>query len=412
MIDEQTIEKLTERLVNRIEIANTYFLEKIGKSIKQIRELTPTQAHELINILKYGGNYQEIINKIAQLTNLDIKEIDQIFYQFAKKDQLFYKKFYEYRNIPFTPIESNKALRHQVLSLANITKQEMSNFMRTQALGYSIKDLDGIARFYGLQETYNRVLDEAILNVGQGKETFDNAMSRIMKDIGGSGLKTLDFESGRSIRLDSMVRQHLQGALRDLHNNMQEQFGKEFGADGVEISVHSNPADDHEMVQGRQFSNEGYQKLQETGIATDYTGKVIDMTSTTKNGEVNHRPISEYNCYHYIFAIILGVNKPNFDEKELQDIIDESNKKVEIDGKEYTKYECSQLQRNLERRIREKKDIQILAKASNNQDLIAESQGKITQLTRKYKELSDISGLPTKIQRLKVSGYKRLAVKK
>lgn len=415
MLSENQIEQLVERLVNRIELVNTYFLTKIGESIKAIRKLTPTQAQQLVNILKYGGNYQDIISEISRLTNLDIKEIDEIFYQFAKKDQKFYKQFYEYRNKPFIPIDENIALKSQVLSLANITKKEMANFMQTGALGYSIKDLDGKTVFYGLQETYNRVLDEALLNVGQGKETFDGAMTRIMKDIGGSGLKTLDFQNGRSIRLDSMVRQHLQSALRDLHNNIQEQFGKEFGSDGIEISVHSNPAPDHAETQGRHFSNKEYNKLQTIGVAKDYTGKTINMHRElvkTEASSLSFRPISQYNCYHYIFAIILGVNKPNYDEKELQDIIDQSNEKIEIDGKEYTKYECSQLQRNLERRIREQKDIQILAKASDNQDLIYESQQKITQLTKKYKELSEISGLPTKMDRLRVSGYKRVAIKK
>ena len=60
MITEEQIELLVERLLNRIEEANTYFLMKMGSSIKKIRELTPTQAQQLVNILKYGGNYEEI----------------------------------------------------------------------------------------------------------------------------------------------------------------------------------------------------------------------------------------------------------------------------------------------------------------------------------------------------------------
>ena len=89
-----------------------------------------------------------------------------------------------------------------------------------------------------------------------------------------------------------------------------------------------------------------------------------------------------------------------------------SQQKIKIDGKEYTKYECTQLQRNLERRIREQKDIQILGRTSKNKTLIDKSQLKITQLTNKYKEISDISNLPTKMNRLKVSGYKRVAKSK
>ena len=51
--------------------------------------------------------------------------------------------------------------------------------------------------------------------------------------------------------------------------------------------------------------------------------------------------------------------------------------------------------------------MQIMAKASGNDTLVNECQQKITTLTRKYKELSNVSGLPTKIQRMRVSGYKR-----
>ena len=75
-------------------------------------------------------------------------------------------------------------------------------------------------------------------------------------------------------------------------------------------------------------------------------------------------------------------------------------------------YEGTQLQRNLERAIREQKDIQILAKASDNIELVGQAQQNITQLTNKYKELSDLSGLPTKVNRLRVSGYRKTKVKR
>ena len=78
-MNEKTIELLVERLVNRINKANEFFLIKIGESIKKIRELTPTQAQQLVQILKYGNNYEEIIQEISRLTNLNIQDIDAIF---------------------------------------------------------------------------------------------------------------------------------------------------------------------------------------------------------------------------------------------------------------------------------------------------------------------------------------------
>ena len=98
-MNEETIELLTERLVSRINKANEFFLIKIGESVKKIRGLTPTQAHQLIQILKYGGNYEEIVNEILRLTNLNIQDIDAIFNEMAKKDYLFAEKFYKYRGV-------------------------------------------------------------------------------------------------------------------------------------------------------------------------------------------------------------------------------------------------------------------------------------------------------------------------
>lgn len=408
-MNEETIELLVERIASRINKANEFFLTKIGESVKKIRKLTPTQAHQLVQILKYGNNYQEIINEISRLTNLNIQDIDAIFNEMAKKDYLFAEKFYKYRGIDFVPYNQNKALIRQVRALASITKQEMNNYARATNLGYSIRDLQGNIRFVGLRETYNRVLDEAVLNVGTGVDTFDNAMSKIMKDIGGNGLKTVDYASGRSIRLDSAARMHLKGALRTLHNEVQKQVGEEFDFDGYEISVHSNPAVDHEKVQGRQFSIEEYEKLNNGLEAKDYKGNTYTLDHDHKNG---FRPISTMNCYHYVFSIVLGVNKPEYSEEQLQKIIDDNEKGAVIDDKHYTNYEITQLQRSFERRIREQKDIQILAKASGNKELVKESQDRITKLTNKYKEISKISGLPTRMDRLKVAKYRRISAKK
>ena len=408
MISEEQIDLLVERLINRIEEANTYFLMKMGSSIKQIRKLTPTEAQRLVQMLKYGGKYDDIIRELAEYTNLNVKDIDKIFKSYAKQDQQFYKQFYKYRKVPFIEYEQNVALRRQTEALANIVKNEMFNFTRSNVLGYTVRDLQGRPQFIGLKETYNRVLDEALINVGTGKETFDSAMSRIMKDIGGSGLKTIEYESGRSMRLDSAIRMHLKGRLRELHNENQKLFGVEFGSDGYEISVHGNPAPDHAEVQGRQFSTAEYDLLNKGYEAKDYKGNTYTLDHDGKNG---FRPISELNCYHYIFSIVLGASEPEYDDKALQEIIDKSNEKIEIDGKEYTRYECSQLQRNLERKIREQKDTQIFAKAGGNMELVGEAQKKITQLTSKYNELSKKSGLPTKANRMRVAGYRRTKVK-
>ena len=81
----------------------------------------------------------------------------------------------------------------------------------------------------------------------------------------------------------------------------------------------------------------------------------------------------------------------------------------EYEGNHYTMYEGTQLQRQIETKIRQYKDRQIGARAIDDNDEVYHCQEKIEQLTNKYKELSDISGLPTKIDRLRVDGYRTIS---
>ena len=424
MIDEKLIDLVIERLITRIEDTNTYILQDIGKSIKQIRDITSTKRQQLINILKYGDNYQNILNKISKMTNLNIKDVEEIFLEASKKNYEFAEQFYKARNITPVPFKENERLITQATAIARAIQKDLYSFTRENVLGYSIRDLDGNIQFYGLRDTYNRVLEEALVNVSQGKETFDQSMTRIMNDIGGSGLKKIDYKSGRSMRLDSAVRMHLHDGLRTLFNQNQELFGEEFNYNGIEVTHHKNSAPDHiDTIDGKQFVL--VDKVQEqinNGIETEIKQEDIRGNQVRVNGKwyddfnaVNNslkRQVSTLNCRHRVFSIVVGVSKPEYTQEQLDEDKQKNIEGFNIDGKHYSLYEGEQLQRSLERKIREQKDIQILAKASGNKELIKESQDRIKQLTNKYKEISKISGLPTRMDRLKVAKYRRISAKK
>ena len=403
MLDDKIINVLVDRLVSRIEQGNEYILKQMGNTIRHIGTLSPSKANQLVNILKYGGNYDKIVRKLAQITELNIRDIEKIFEAVAKENLYFAKQFYEYRNIKYIPYEKNIALQNQVKALANITANKFVNFSDTRLLGFGWQDEKGNVTFKGLKDTYEQVIDEAVLTVSQGKDTFDNQMYKIIKQLGGGGLKTISpktyktkdkdgniIEKHYTNRLDSAVRMNIKGALRNMSNELQKQFGEEFDYDGIEVSHHANPAPDHEFIDGQQFSKEEFEKI---------------------DSELE-RPVGELNCYHYIFPIILGVSKPNYTKEQLEKDKEKNKKGFNYEGKHYTLYEGTQLQRKIETEIRKAKDTQIIAKASGNKKLVQESQTRIRQLTYRYKELSQISGLPTQLERARVSGYKRTNINK
>lgn len=400
MLSDEVIEKVTERLVERIESLNLYILKKIARSIKKIGMMTPSEAQQLIRILEFGGDYDKITNKIAEITELNVKDIRKIFRDVAKENYAFAEQFYKYRNKKFIPFEENELLQRQIETISN---QMVNNYIaNTKVIGYSITDDKGNFLFQEVTNAYKETVDEAILSVSQGKTTFQEEMARAMQKLGSSGLKYVDYSTGWTRRLDSALAMNIRDGVRQLHNENERLFGEEFGANGVEITVHSNPAPDHAEVQGRIFRNEEFDKFQNDIDCVDVNGKEFPAEFEGHD----RRSISQYNCYHYVFPVIVELKKPRFTDEQLQEIIDKSKEEIEFENKKYSRYEAGQLQRKMERTIRKYKDLQIMGKESGNDKLLNRSQKKIDQLTSKYYELSKVSGLPTKLERLQVQGYK------
>ena len=400
MLSNEVEEILAESIVSRIEETNTYILEQIGSIIKKIGTLKPTQAYQLGQIFKYGGSYEEIVQELSKTSGRNVKEIQKIFEEVAKNNKQFAKQFYEYREIDYIPYKQDLALQKQVNSIAKLTADTYLNISRTTGIGFIFSDIYGNMTFKNIRQSYDEIIDRAILSISQGKDTYQNEMRKIMKELGHNGVVLYD--SGRTRRLDSAIRMNMLDGIRQLNSETSRRFGAEYGANGVEISVHTAPAPDHADIQGRQFSNEEYDILENGGIAKDYKGISYDGA--------DKRHISEYNCYHKIFSIVLGVSKPEYTDEQLKKIQQGNEKGFMYEGKHYTMYEGTQLQRKIELQVRKEKDTQILARSAGDEDLAIQSETKIRQLTRKYNELCNISGLKPKKQRMAVSGYQRIKV--
>ena len=411
MLSQEVIEKLSAIFVKRVNKVNTFTLKTIArqlKAIKNIKDLRPTEVNKLVNLLKYGGDYNKIEKQLAKMSNLNKRDIDKIFKNTAKKNQQFAKKFYEYRNKPFIPLEQNKALLQQVEAIADVTKNTYKNIGNTRAIGFT-KKIGKRKIFVPLKEAYIEAIDEGLTAVMQGKTTMNDELRRIVKEFSSSGLKYVEFESGYHRRLDSQVAMNLKDGLALLMQEVNLTFGEEFDANGVEISVHYNPAPDHAEVQGRQFTNEEFYKFQNDIDCYSY-----DISKKDHKGKFfshehdghDRRSIGQYNCYHNIFPIIVGVDTPVYTEEQLQKIIDDNLQGIEYNGKHYTRYEGDQLMRKYELEIRKAKEQQIMqVEIDDDEDEIFKTQKEIKKMTKKYRQLCGLMGYKMNYEMIKVDGF-------
>ena len=384
MLSQEQEEKFAQFITNKFQNANDYILETIGKNIKKINN-AKGNSKEIQKII-YNNDYEKMIKQLRKISSKNMTYISQMFEIIAKDRKKEVKKYYKFRNIQYKAYEKDEEL----------LKQIKSNLIRNASLYIDLENGKDVGLVYKnqykqLKIAYDEILNEAATISAINSENYNENMKKTLKEVARNGLVKKD-DSGRIRRIEALVYYNVLDGIRHSSNEIDERFGKEYGADGIEISVHSNPAPDHADIQGKQFTIEEFEKLQSGLIAKDIEGNIY-------NGG-DKRPISQYNCFHRIYRVVLEASQPLYSNKELQEIKTENSKGFNFEGKKYTNYEGTQLQRKIESEIRKQKSIKAMAKASENQELVNESKKIIDILMKKYKKLGNVSGLEEKYWRM------------
>ena len=400
-MDNNKLKLAEERFYSRFEALNSEILQEFGKTISKFEGLSVSEAHKLAQQLKNGREIDKIMEDLEKASQLSRKDLEELLEVAGQESIEFANVYYEAKGMDKVSYKDSKQFQDIVKAVEKTTKGEFTNLSKTTALKL-LKD-NGKPLYLDIKKAYNEVIDRCVLAVATGQNNYQKAMYDTIKQLSNSGVRKIYYDNvGKkrpdgtiikypySRRLDSSVRQNILDGVRQVNIGIQEQVGKEFGADGVEVSHHVNCAPDHIHIDGKQFSKKQFEKI---------------------NNNLT-RPVASMNCRHFVFSIVLGVSSPLYTKKQLEEDRKNNEKGFEYEGKHYTLYEGEQLQRKIELAVRQQKDLQIIAKSSGDKDTISKAQSNITQLTQKYKELSKISGLPTKMDRMRVVGYKRTNVAK
>lgn len=383
LLSETYLNSLPDPIAKNMEALNQYVVERICKRIQKIGTITPSDAHRLKSAIEYAGaDLQAIQKELERITGLNAKALEAMFEDVAAENVDFANTYYKARGMEMLKdYTENAALRSFVEAAKKTAAGGVTNLSNTTMIGFRVKTKSGSV-IVPLREFYIQVIDKAITFVQTGTVDYYTAMRSTIKELARSGVRQYKgykatFPTGYSRRIDSQVRLNLLEGVRQLNMQMLEQTGKEFGADGVEISAHALCAPDHQHIQGRQYSLAEFERINQS----------LD------------RPIGKLNCHHFTTPIILGVSKPVYSATELREINKRSNANVEYKGKKYTRYEASQRQRQLETAIRYAKDERDACVAAGDKLGATQARKKSAALTAEYKRFSDAAGLTKRMER-------------
>ena len=236
----------------------------------------------------------------------------------------------------------------------------------------------------GLTDAYRQACDFAFTKVSTGAQDYASAIREATRNLAEKGIVTIDYESGVHTSMEAAVRRSVMGGLGLMQEQISQQNHNDFGCDGWEISAHAASAPDHEPIQGRQYGDAEFEKL---------------------NNSLQRR-IGHLNCGHTANPIILGVNAPQYTEAQLQKFKDDNERGVVYNGYRYTLYEAGQEQSRIENGIRLIKR-QILADEETESPDLQKHQIKLRVVQAEYARFCKAVGLPTRSERLQVAGFGR-----
>lgn len=377
--------KSTERIIASMELS---IMSEIVERIKHANEITPLIDWALGRIAAVGESKARIKKIIsAALEDTDHK-IDEIYERAINSDYITNKELYQAEGKDYLPYLDNKWLQQAVESIKTQTKgslRPMENI--TGTTGFNVK-VGKETVFTPLSEYLEKTLDKAMTEITIGVKTYTQAINCVIDEMTSSGLRTVDYASGRSDRVEVAARRAIMTGVAQLTDKVNEKNAEELDTDYWEVEWHMGARNtgtgflNHQSWQGKVYSSAEMRTVCGLGEMLGFAG---------------------INCYHIRYAFIPGISKRKYTDEWLEEQNRKENTKKIFNGKEYDTYSALQYQRRLERTIRkQKQDIKLLEKAKADPDDIvaAKSQKRLTE--KVYTEFSKEMGLRQQLERLKV----------
>ncbi len=267
-------------------------------------------------------------------------------------------------------LTKDSAFTRMVEEMSKATAGTLKNL--TRSTGFK-----GVHGTTALKNAYRQYLDKALIKMATGTFSYDQCVNDCVKELAQSGLRSIDYTSGRTYQLDTAARMAIRTANSQLAGQISMHYIEETDTDLVEVSAHWGARPEHAEWQGKIYSRSGKNKKYPNFSACHY-------------GEVDG--LKGINCRHDFYPFFEGVSEPNTwpDEPKPQ----------EYHGKTYNYYQATQKQRKMERDIRATKREIEAQKAIGGDTSVLEAQ-KCKQI-KEYHNFSNAMGIRAKDNRLRV----------
>lgn len=325
MLPPSYLDQMPDAFVQLWQQVEDEILQDVARRIGKMDAVTPTANWQLWRYQQTEALRNDVVKLLAKYTGKSEAAIRRLLLQAAteameREDTIYY----HYGKEP-QPFEESAALNNLLDAGARQTCGTWQNLTATTA-----NTVTG---------AFERTLDAAWLKVSTGAFDYKTAVKQAVDSLA-DDMPMVTYPSGHKDSIEVAARRAVLTGVNQTCGKLQEARMDEMGCEFVETTAHGGARPSHAEWQGRRFHRGG---------AVDYKGKHYpDFEVATGYG--TGAGLCGWNCRHTFFAVFpeLG-DPPQWTQEQLREL---NSRDIEYNGKKYTAYEISQMQRARERNVR------------------------------------------------------------
>lgn len=418
MLSDEQLDVLGETLSPLFDYLEQQVITDIARRIGKTMEYTRTAELQAMELKRLGFSPNEIRKKA-----MNILRADKAFNEFVERNTIESKKEIKQiiEDIVAEAVESGDEIVASAGEMSWIDDMRIwesggdkltdKSFLPLLVRAYQKQTGDSIINlaqttgfkmvsgFSSVENLYRTELNKALVKITSGTFSSGTVVRDTIHDLAQSGLRSVDYASGRSRQLDSAVRLALRTGAHQLSGQIATENINNTGVNLVYVDAHENARNkgigivNHEEWQGkvyyveeRDYSEESKRIGQEIEDCWEKTGYSVDGKH-----ESNPLGLYGYNCLHNIYPWFEGMS-------ELQEL-PKPRPTIEYDGKTLDGYAQTQEMRRQEQGIRRLKRERDALKTLKQPT--TEINAKISEREREYKAFCNACGVPSNSTKLR-----------
>lgn len=379
----ELLDALPEELAELFRALEITLLEEICSRLKAANELNEVTVQDIRALRSHGIDLKSIEEAISKTAGISKQKLNSLLNDVIERNQKYYTEVIDLAHVtqPETLVDA--------ATVDAIKRQTHDTFRNlTASMGFLVGNT-----MLKPARAYQWALDNAEMQIQSGAISYNQAIANVVKQLADSGLKVVDYESGHRDQIDVAARRAVMTGVSQICAKYTEQSAEYLETPYFEVSAHSgardkpgsSPWSSHKDWQGKVYSIR----------AGDIYSNIYEVCGL---GAVDG--LEGANCRHRRNVWVEGVSERTYTDEQLEHIDDDLG--CEFDGKKYTAYEATQMQRRVEREVRKLKREKAAYKAAELHEDEQTVNIRLRRLNAKYKAFSAAAGLPEQRERMKV----------